>query len=967
MRPEIRRLTSEQFLSLLAAVRGSLTRKITAVHLHHTWRPTRAQFRGLASIEAMRNYHIGLGWDDIAQHLTIDPVGICWTGRNWNLPPASQKGKNGTPDAGPFMIEMVGDFDGGQEELDGEQRRAVCAVVAGLVDQCSLDAKDIYFHRELGSPKSCPGTGVDKKQLVTEIVATLTALRAIPASTGARGPAGKKRGAKPSAKPLPLPVEFLVSRDVADPVGPPLAGYEDSEVREDRLAARTIAEESARRVLLFSDVSTVLTRGGDEWRELRPHVVNLAEGKLSRTGEFKMDDDSIADIVASIRQYAESTAAPRLMLHAHGGLVSEKSALGYAKGAYAWWLRHGVYPVYFIWETGAFEVIKNRLGLGRGVGDWWDRRFERFARPLGRPLWDDMKDYALKSSAANAGGGEAGGARTFAQALLTLLANPPGGKRITLHAVGHSAGAIFHSHFVPMLIDTAAMVDNLAFLAPAVRIDLFKQMVVPHLASGKVAHFEMFTMDEEAEKDDDLIEPLGIPVYGKSLLYLVSNAFEPETKKAAILGLQERFERDPDIVNLFKPKGPHRLEFSHAKGKPHNPATHARMHGCFDNDDTTMRSVLETITGLATTVAFPIKDQGCDKASSRALGVGIDGNRGGWTYGAGVSGRAAAVGVSDQVTGSPRARRALCVGIDSYPTSPLGGCVRDARTWGEALRGLGFDVTLLLDHEATRRRVLDALLALVGSARAGDSLVFQYAGHGTQAEDLNGDEADRYDEALVPIDYTSGALLVDDDLANVYRRLPDGAVLTLFMDCCHSGTNSRFAPIDRSAARGDERRRFLELTPDLEAAHRQFRAGTSTAEPTSAEESLPGVVHFAACLDNQFAYESGGQGHFTRIAAAALAAAVNLGQTNEEFASEVATQVIGLGRPQTPRLMRLPAGLDRLAVLANGGSVTSGVVGIGQAIAAPSSTPTLDDRAMAEWCLRFFEAGAAHWRQRLGS
>ena len=173
------------------------------------------------------------------------------------------------------------------------------------------------------------------------------------------------------------------------------------------------------------------------------------------------------------------------------------------------------------------------------------------------------------------------------------------------------------------------MVDNLAFLAPAVRIDLFKQMVVPHLASGKVAQFEMFTMDEEAEKDDDLIEPLGIPVYGKSLLYLVSNAFEPETKKAAILGLQERFERDPDIVNLFKPKGPHRLEFSHAKGKPHNPATHARMHGCFDNDDTTMRSVLETITGLATTVAFPIKDQGCDKASSRALGVGIDGNRGG--------------------------------------------------------------------------------------------------------------------------------------------------------------------------------------------------------------------------------------------------------------------------------------------------------------------------------------------------
>ena len=95
MRPEIRRLTTDQFLSLLASIHATLTRKIDAVHLHHTWRPNRAQFRGLASIEATRTYHIGLGWDDIGQHLTIDPFGISWTGRNWNLPPASQKGKNG--------------------------------------------------------------------------------------------------------------------------------------------------------------------------------------------------------------------------------------------------------------------------------------------------------------------------------------------------------------------------------------------------------------------------------------------------------------------------------------------------------------------------------------------------------------------------------------------------------------------------------------------------------------------------------------------------------------------------------------------------------------------------------------------------------------------------------------------------------------------------------------------------------
>jgi hypothetical protein len=263
--------------------------------------------------------------------------------------------------------------------------------------------------------------------------------------------------------------------------------------------------------------------------------------------------------------------------------------------------------------------------------------------------------------------------------------------------------------------------------------------------------------------------------------------------------------------------------------------------------------------------------------------------------------------------------------------------------------------------------VLDARRDLIESARAGDSLVFQYAGHGTQAEDLNGDEADRYDEALVPIDYTSGALLLDDDLADVYRRLPDGAVLTLFMDCCHSGTNSRFAPIDRTAPRSDERRRFLQLTPELESAHRQFRAGARPSQPTTPEESLPGVIHYAACLDNQFAYESAGQGHFTRIATSTLAAAAAGSETNESYANDVAATVIALGRPQTPRLMLLPAGLEGLPVLGGGRSAAPGMP---QSPMFPAPTPVqppMDDRAMAEWCLQFIEAGAAYWRQQLGS
>src|SRR5512140_1333298 len=102
-----RGISIPEFALLLDAT--SLTRKIAAVHVHHTWRPWRRDFRGAATIEAMRRYHVETNhWADIAQHLTIDPEGNAWVGRNWNHPPASSPGFNGTAAEGPFMIEMIG-------------------------------------------------------------------------------------------------------------------------------------------------------------------------------------------------------------------------------------------------------------------------------------------------------------------------------------------------------------------------------------------------------------------------------------------------------------------------------------------------------------------------------------------------------------------------------------------------------------------------------------------------------------------------------------------------------------------------------------------------------------------------------------------------------------------------------------------------------------------------------------------
>ena len=154
----------------------------------------------------------------------------------------------------------------------------------------------------------------------------------------------------------------------------------------------------------------------------------------------------------------------------------------------------------------------------------------------------------------------------------------------------------------------------------------------------------------------------------------------------------------------------------------------------------------------------------------------------------------------------PRGRRALLVGIDRYAyVHPLMGPVNDARAMHSFIAGdLGYadrDIRMLLDEEATRENILGAFESwLVDGTEAGDDVFLYFSGHGFRQPDLDGDEADRYDETLIPVDVriaddgTISGMITDDEMAVLMGRLA-GRHVQVVVDACHSGTSTKISAV----------------------------------------------------------------------------------------------------------------------------------------------------------------------------
>lgn len=613
----------------------------------------------------------------------------------------------------------------------------------------------------------------------------------------------------------------------------------------------------------MSTPTAATTRGSgltaEQIAALKPHIVNLSRGKFSTGGETST---TAADVDAIFERhlpaFAGADSGVPIMLYAHGGLVSEGAGLRSAHLQSEWWTSNGIYPIFFVWETGFLDAVFGSLPGARGVlGDVKDRAIELLARAAnGEKIWGEMKQIAEDASAPG------GGALYVAKALAKYVGAHP---NTTVHAVGHSAGSIFHSHFVPAALKAGVPeFTTVSLLAPAVRTDTFKAKLAPEAGKG-IKSLTMFTMTQDAELTDTC--PGG---YGKSLLYLVRASFEKE-EFTPILGLQECVNADPVLRKFFSTDGARakaEVIWSVTASGPETRRSTATSHGGFDDDSPTMESVARRIAGK--------------KPKS---------------FGTRTVNEPWAVAPTTRGKPSMSSRRALCIGINAYPPgSELYGCVADAQAWGKQLESVGFEVTMLLDAQATRVNILQGVFDLVAHSTAGDVLVMQYAGHGTYIDDLDGDEKEAgneeklHDEALCPVDFQGGNLIIDDDLGEIFDLLPDDVGLTGFFDSCHSGDGTRVLPsfgvavvdgAERAAAHG---RRARFLVPD-ETTTRNFRLRRGSMARAAPRANARELL-FSACQPDEMAYETGGHGDFTAAASLLLAPSAEK-ITNADFLAKV--------------------------------------------------------------------------------
>lgn len=374
--------------------------------------------------------------------------------------------------------------------------------------------------------------------------------------------------------------------------------------------------------------------------ELRPHVISLQnDGQLSSAGTYGATEEEVEEIIKQdiprIMEVVEAWDKKRILLYAHGGLVSEKSIIQRLAELRVSMMQNKVYPLAFVWHTDYWSTVTNILkeafqtrrpdgALSDALDfmlDRLDETLENVVRAMHvRMLWDEMKENAYLATIS-----PTGGVRIFLKYLAELMEEDPS---VEVHLAGHSAGSIFLAPLA-QLLTTAGKIDegplkgktgyglpvsSCTLWAPGISIDEFKQTYLPSIQSGQLQRFALYTLSDKAEQKDNVAG-----IYHKSLLYLVSNALE-DHYGTPLLGLEKDVKKDSQLQELFKSGAADWVKAPNNSRLGSILSSKATRHGDFDDDEPTLRSTLARILAVEQTeMAFSFSRSGSSLSDRRKM------------------------------------------------------------------------------------------------------------------------------------------------------------------------------------------------------------------------------------------------------------------------------------------------------------------------------------------------------------
>ena len=322
------------------------------------------------------------------------------------------------------------------------------------------------------------------------------------------------------------------------------------------------------------------------------HFVHIDDGRYKESGRYW---STANDIEETAQLLANSNKYKHLLIYAHGGLNSPENSANRIAAMKDVFKANKIYPFHIMYDTGVMEELKDLiwrkdLQAGERVGgftDWTDRFMEGLLRRPGTLLWDEMKRDANDAFMSNGAGTDA---------INRFLNNfKKTGKNIKIHIAGHSTGAIVLAHMLNIMKRKHVTFSSCSLLAPACSIDLYQSNYLPVLQNKhaeKITEMAIYNLKDRLELDDNVAG-----AYRKSLLYLVSNAFE-RVKEKPILGM----EKYKDGI-VFYGKKPTVIYSNGISG-----STRSSSHGGFDNDIHTMNHILRRVLKDNPTRAFTEKD-----------------------------------------------------------------------------------------------------------------------------------------------------------------------------------------------------------------------------------------------------------------------------------------------------------------------------------------------------------------------